>query len=200
MKVIWKSHKLINFAKIEHLILAFINRLSFNEENIPKVSSDLQMELIYLQTLKIKFDKFHSVPSDCYIINFWRSVPYDNSPDINKICYGTTYWCDHAFSSTKVTENKLRSWLKKDWRLITFEELFAALRHKFNSNYCTLTSTNRLNILCKVSNIYLVFIIINNVVLQCYIYLYEYIFRETNLWIQVWIGAFETESGKKMNS
>lgn len=78
----------------------------------------MQMELIDLKTnssLKAKFHELSSVPSASDMINFWRSLPCENFPELRKfalsfICrFGTTYRCEQTFSAMKLVKSKTRS-------------------------------------------------------------------------------------------
>lgn len=107
-----------DFAKEECCILAFTNPFSLSEQNIMKLPSKIQMELIDLKTnssLKAKFHELSSVPSASDMINYWRSLPCENFPELRKfaqsfICrFGTTYRCEQTFSAMKLVKSKTRS-------------------------------------------------------------------------------------------
>ena len=75
-----------DFAK-EDSILALINPFSLSEQKIMKMPSNIQMELMDLKTnssLKMKFDELSSVPNASDTIKFWRSLPYENFPELRK--------------------------------------------------------------------------------------------------------------------
>ena len=63
---------------------------------------------------KMKHDKLSSLLDASETINFWRSLPCEQSPELKKIVqsyachFGITYRCEQAFSSMKRIKNKLR--------------------------------------------------------------------------------------------
>ena len=107
-----------DFAKEENFMVAFVNPFSLNDQDILKMPSSIQMELIDLKTnslLKTKYDEHHSVQNACNTINFWRSLPCEYFSELrtfaqNYICrFGSTYRCEQAFSSMKLIKSKTRS-------------------------------------------------------------------------------------------
>ncbi|XP_076373031.1 general transcription factor II-I repeat domain-containing protein 2-like [Tachypleus tridentatus] len=107
-----------DFAKEEDCMLAFINPFSLTEQNILKMPSNIQMELIDLKAnsvLKSKFNELPSLPSESGMLNFWRSSPCKHFPELRKFAqsyacrFRTTYRREQAFSSMKIIKNKLRS-------------------------------------------------------------------------------------------
>ncbi|XP_076330028.1 general transcription factor II-I repeat domain-containing protein 2-like [Tachypleus tridentatus] len=107
-----------DFAKEEDCMLAFINPFSLTEQNILKMPSNIQMELIDLKAnsvLKSKFNELPSLSSESGMLNFWRSLPCEHFPELRKFAqsyacrFGTTYRCEQAFSFMKMIKNKLRS-------------------------------------------------------------------------------------------
>ncbi|KAG7174262.1 General transcription factor II-I repeat domain-containing protein 2A-like 3, partial [Homarus americanus] len=84
------SHLKVVFVillKKKTALLAFINPFSLSEQKIMKMPSDIQRELIDLKTnslLKMKFDELSSVPNASNMINFWRSLPCENFPELRK--------------------------------------------------------------------------------------------------------------------
>ncbi|XP_068229614.1 general transcription factor II-I repeat domain-containing protein 2A-like [Palaemon carinicauda] len=106
-----------DFAE-EDCMLAFINPFSPTENNILKMPSNIQMELIDLRAnsvLKCKFNEHPSLPSASKRLNFWRSLPGEYFPELRKFAqsyacrFGITYRCQQAFSSMKTIMNKLMS-------------------------------------------------------------------------------------------
>ena len=68
-------------------MLAFINPFSLTEQNILKMPSNIQMELIDLKSnsvLKIKFDDLPSLPNASERISFGRSLPCEHFPELRK--------------------------------------------------------------------------------------------------------------------
>lgn len=66
---------------------AFINPFSLSEQNVMKMPSTIQMELIDLKTnalLKMKFDKYYSDLNASDMINFWRSLLSEHIPELRK--------------------------------------------------------------------------------------------------------------------
>ena len=106
-----------DISKEEDSILAFTNPFSLSEQNIMKMPSNIQLELIDLKThpsLKIKFDELSSVPNASDIIKFCQSLPGENFPELRKfsqgfICrFGTTYRCEQTFFAMKLIKSKAR--------------------------------------------------------------------------------------------
>ncbi|XP_068209107.1 general transcription factor II-I repeat domain-containing protein 2-like [Palaemon carinicauda] len=102
----------------EDCMLAFINPFSLTENNILKMPSNIQMELIDLKAnsvLKCKLNELFSLPSASEMLNFWRSLPGEHFPELKKFAqsyacrFGTTYRCEQEFSSMKMIKNKPRS-------------------------------------------------------------------------------------------
>jgi len=59
-----------------------------------KMPSNTQMELLDFKTnliLKTKFDALSSVPGAYDVINFWRSLPCENFPDLRKFTQSYMY-------------------------------------------------------------------------------------------------------------
>ena len=78
------------------------------------------MELIDLKAnsvLKIKFHLLSSLSNVSGMINFWRSSPCENFPELKKIVqtyacrFGVAGRCEQAFSSMHSINNKLKSQL-----------------------------------------------------------------------------------------
>jgi len=107
------ENRCCDFAE-EDCILAFINPFSLSEEKIMKTPSNIQTDLIDLNTyslLQTSFDGFSSVPSASDVkpsVNFWRSLPCENLPELRKfdksyVCrFETKYTCQLPFSSIKL--------------------------------------------------------------------------------------------------
>ena len=102
----------------EACIFAFINPFSLSEQQIIKMPSNMQMELIDLKVYLSLINKFYllsSVPSASDMIKFWRSLPSEKFPELRRfaqsfICrFGTTYRCEQAFSAMKLVKSKTRS-------------------------------------------------------------------------------------------
>ena len=75
------------------------------------------MKLIDLRAnseLKMKFDYIYSLSNAPETNNFWRSLPCEHFPELQKYVQGyacrlgITYRCEHAISSMKSIKNKLR--------------------------------------------------------------------------------------------
>ena len=107
-----------DFHREEESMMAFINPFSLSEQQIVKLPSNIQMEMIDLQatsSLKIKFNELPVVQKASDMIRFWSSLPSDNFPELRKFaqCYicrfGTTYRCEQAFSAMKLVKGKTRS-------------------------------------------------------------------------------------------
>ncbi|XP_068200767.1 general transcription factor II-I repeat domain-containing protein 2-like [Palaemon carinicauda] len=99
-------------------MLAFLIPFSLTENNILKMPSIIQMELIDLRAnsvLKSKFNELPSLPSASERLNFWRSLPGEHFPELRKFAqsytcrFEITYRCQQAFLSMKTIKNKLRS-------------------------------------------------------------------------------------------
>ena len=74
-----------DFGKEEDCILTFINPFSLSKKKIMKMPSNTQMKLIDLKTnssLKMKFDELSSAPNASDMIQFWRSLPCENFPEL----------------------------------------------------------------------------------------------------------------------
>ena len=70
-----KSH---DFDSEEGCIVAFISPLTLSEKRITMMLSNIQMELIDLNTnssLKTKLYELSSAPNSSDMIQFWRSLP-----------------------------------------------------------------------------------------------------------------------------
>ncbi len=64
-----------DFAKEEDCMSAFINPFLLSEQQIMKIPTNMQLELINLKTnslLKMKFDELPSSLNASDIINFWQ--------------------------------------------------------------------------------------------------------------------------------
>ncbi len=107
-----------DFAKEEDCMFAFIKPYLLSEQHVVKMLSNMQMELIDFKTnslLKMKFDELSTSPNASDIFNFWRRISYEDFSNLRKyaqiyLClFGTTYRCEHAFSSMKMIKSKTRS-------------------------------------------------------------------------------------------
>ena len=90
LQVSLESH-LHDLDKEEDCILTFINPFSLSEQKIMKMPSNIQMVLTDLKTnssLKMKFDELSSAPNATDIIQFWRSLPCQNSPELRAFAHG----------------------------------------------------------------------------------------------------------------
>ena len=107
-----------DFAKDEHSMIAFTNPFLLNDEQIMKMPSSIQMELIDLKTnslLKTMFEELKLVENDCNTIKFRRLLPHENFSELQRfaqryICrFGSTYRCEQAFSAMNLIKTKTRS-------------------------------------------------------------------------------------------
>ena len=120
MKLLQESfeNRFCDFVEEESYIAAFLNPFSLSEQDILKMPSNIQMELIDLKTnsiLKMKYDEHSSAPKACGILNFWLLLPCENFSELRKFAqtypcrFGSTYTCEQAFSSMKITKSKIGS-------------------------------------------------------------------------------------------
>ncbi|CAL9707747.1 unnamed protein product [Knipowitschia caucasica] len=91
--------------------------------SVDNAPSDVQMELIDLQSDAVLAEHFHSKP----LLDFYSSLVEENFPNMRRyaqkmlVLFGSTYICEQTFSTMKFTKSRYRSSL-------TDEHLSALLR------------------------------------------------------------------------
>ena len=120
------ENRFCDFAKEVHCIFTFIKPFSLSEQQIMKMPNNIQMELLDFKTnliLKTIFKTLSSVPGTYDVINFWRSLPCENFPELRNFAQSYMYailkWRTHANKHfcPWLNVKRARAWLIQNWRI-----------------------------------------------------------------------------------
>ena len=107
------SRRFQDFRKMESEMYFISSPLTFNVDDAP---SDVQLELIDLQSDAVLAEHFKSQP----LLNFYSSLKQEKFPNIKRhaqkmfVLFGSTYICEQTFSVMKFNKSRYRSSLTDD--------------------------------------------------------------------------------------